>query len=412
MAFHGESKYDRPANPRKRHHMGGFDHGSEVHWLALKRQRREHTGTAARRLRFGLGSSVRRGSHMSKRRGSSARSSYGLGHSTDVIRSFSMRPKDAGTKIVRCYEAQFNVQNSANSNDGQGYSLLLVNTAGTIDLKWQLGSSGAATTLATFEDFPEECKCYIDVFRWMKVLGMEMELIPISNVVTNEDSSVSDMSLENDPGIIRLFPWDGDQDMVSTAGLYQFDWNEAQRQGPGVHFNPIGGHSVRMAKIPQQWTVQPDGTPVPSTTPMNKWAFPRAAPIDTQQIQSAGAQQTYYGFAFFWQHPNLTTNSGKVKFTCKVRVKVQWNTLYDAEVAASKVAKRQEFLSQYDPLQCYPNLASDDGPDDFMTDADTELKDLKLYDQKKVQQNPQQPLPATPQRPPIVRGNSPMRQFK
>jgi len=350
-----------PTAKRHKNESGGFKSG------ALKKKRSTFS-VKTKSVKSGKRTMLK-GKRRGFRGGRVKGGHYGLGHSTLARPFFSMTPSKAGTMIRRVYETQIYCANTANTFDAAGFCIAIVNSGGTQELRLYLGSVAGGNVLKVFPDFTAEQNHYLDVFRWCKMLGIECELVPIGNVVVNEDAGLVDMSVENDAGLLHLFPWDGDNDIVSSAGVGQLDWTEAQRI-KGKNFKPIGDKSCKLAKQPNTTLV------IPSTQTGGAaiWSFPPCAALDTVQLRTAGTVSPGFGWQYYWQHPGLNTNSAKVSFIMKVRVLMQWNTLYDADIAASKEAAKQAALANYDPRDGF--IQPEEKRKDTMDDAVMVDKDL------------------------------------
>lgn len=391
--------------------------------------------TASRRKAFVSSSRQRSRSFVSARRksykggsgGSVNSAGYGgTGHANMEIKPFGFKPKNAGVKILRVYETQVNLSNTGAASTAFGYGLRVVNTAGVYTLEVWVGTPGTGTLLATFPDFTIEMASYVSSFRWMKAKKIMFEFIPISNTVQMDDDNTVDMTFESDPGIVRIAPWDGDQTVVTPAtGIVQVDWTEFSRNKNKL-FRPVGTKSVKYAKIPQQYLAIANAAG-PNNGP-TMWTYPACYAWDHSQAIVAGASYPMYGMQYYWQHPNLATNSAKVKFTMKIRVEIQWNTLYDEDIALAKLEKKNNEVDARTQAAIDAGLIKpppgwyDTDDDDAMTDSVTELKELKkMYPdptgppRQSTKETPgsgplnMQTLSASLPVPPMVRGRSPVR---
>lgn len=409
MSVEHESKYSHchhgDYHPRKfLKRKGGASH-IRPSFIGAKRHKTEGKSyTAVRRNTF-MGrsrtasyakkKSIRSSHYAGGKGGMVNKAGYGTGHADMSIKPFGFKPKNAGVKILRVYETQVNVSNTATSSTAFGWSLRIVNTAGTYTLEVWLGSPVNGTLLATFPDFSVEMASYVSSFRWTKAKKIMFEFIPIANSVQGEDSDAVDMTLESDPGLVRVAAWDGDQTVVApTTGIVQTDWTEFSRLRTRT-FRPVGSHTLKYAKIPQQFLAianAASGYGGPT-----QWSYPACYAWDHSQAIVNGAVYPMYGMQYYWNHPNLATNSAKCKFTVKIRVEIQWNTLYDEDIAAAKLEKKNNDVdvrtqAAIDEGICQPPPGWYD--DDAMTDSVQEMKDLK-----KLYPDPGLPRPSTKETP-------------
>lgn len=314
-----------------------------------------------------------------RRRGNFSGGQYGLGHSSLIRRPFGWQPRNAGTTIKRVYETQTIFQNTGNNVDAAGWAFRIMNTLGQIDLELWTGTPGVGTLLSTFPEFRDEASKYFDIFRWCKPLAIECELVPLVDVSIVNSESSTDESIEADKGKVMLTTWDGDQNIVSPAGIPQYDYTEFSRL-KHKNFSTIGSRAVKLSKVPQIF--QSEDNLFPAGT--KHYAFPRCFAWESVQARTVGQYYPFYGFMLFWNHPNLAANAAKSKFIIKWRVMIQWNTLYDTDIQAKKSIEKQQFL---DKLAAQPDPNIGDQPPEEDEDM-IKIEQLDLSSQKSTQ--PQQ----------------------
>lgn len=259
--------------------------------------------------------------------------------------SVPMIAKNQGTKVERVYGAFGGTISSTAAVTSQlAYSFRIMNNAGNIDLEMWSGSPGGGGALVvTFNDFRAECAHFIDVFKWLKIIAVEMQFYPIVNTVNESATSALDTVTQNDPGRFYVAPWNGDPDSVSAAGIPQVDLTEFMRYKP-LTMDPVGEKGVTYTREPNCFFVQA-GDVFPVAGVPNRLNFPVAPPWETSQFRVASAAMPVYGFQYMWQHNQASVNSAKWSIGYNVRVKVGWNTLWDADLAAAKALENQAYLA-------------------------------------------------------------------
>jgi len=292
-----------------------------------------------------------------------------------------MRPRNAGMKVVRVYTADGGQISSTAAHFSTGaFAYRVVNTAGTIDLQlWNGTPGGGGSLLSTFADFTQENASYVEVFKWFKITKISFNLYPIVDSINDTASGTTDQEAQASAGLVHLASWNGAQDVVSSAGVVQIDNNEFRRLGC-LTFRACGRKGVTLARIPNQFIA--DANIVPNGYP--QWEFPKARPIETGQLRTASNYYPVYGFQYFWQHVGLNGNSAKFRIGFSTRVECQWNTLYDAEIAAkAQKDAKIEFINSLPRPEITPPVQ------DYAVDY-SELKARKGDDEKefvKVEQN-------------------------
>lgn len=319
------------------------------------------------------------------------RSFWAAGPGHELKGTLPMIAHNQGTKVERVYGAFGGTISSTAAITSQlGYSFRIMNNAGNIDLEmWSGSPGGGGALIVTFNDFRAECAHFIDVFKWLSITAVEMQFYPIVNSVQESAVAVTDIATQNDPGRFFVAPWNGDPDSVSAAGVPQVDLTEFMRYKP-LSMDPVGSKGITYTRKPNMFLVEA-GDVFPTAGVPNRFSFPVARPWETAQFRVASAAMPVYGFQYMWQHNQASVNSAKWSIGYNVRVKVQWNTMWDADLAAAQMLEKAAYLANL-PM---PQNVAPIGRDSY--------KMLPLVvDEKKHQQDPAYEIVRAPPPSPLL----------
>lgn len=256
------------------------------------------------------------------------------GNSLYSAPSFGMAPQKVGGKVVRVYEFDPITQgNNGAAVTAFGLGLRIASpTTNTFTMRLYLGRpiSGTGTQVSEQVDFGVDAPHFMDTFKWFKVNKMEVMFIPLVSQINDLATNPNDIVGDADPGVVAIAHWNGDTEVVAPttgAGLAA-SFTDFRRDNAHITFRPIGKKSVNYACHLN--AVELDD----SQYGTDRLQFPKAAPLQTESMRAAATEYPYYGYQFWWDHPYLAAVANKFRFTMRVRVEVQWNTVQDSSLTS------------------------------------------------------------------------------
>lgn len=263
------------------------------------------------------------------------RTGASAGNSLRSVSTFGMIPKNVGGKVVRVYEFDPITQsNTAAVTTGYGLGLRLSHSVGAFALGLYLGRpiSGTGTLVEESVDFAVDAPHFFDTFKWFRINKIEVTFIPIVSVITDLATNPNDIVANADPGTVAIAHWNGDTELVAptTGLLLTATFTDFRRDNAHINFQPIGTKSVTYAT---RLNAVED---INAQYGYDRLTFPVAPPLQTESVRQTATEYPFYGYQYWWDHPNLAADAAKFKFTMRVRVECQWNTVQDSSLTAAE----------------------------------------------------------------------------
>lgn len=233
-----------------------------------------------------------------------------------------------GGRATRVYEFVLNTANTAAGVTSEFFNFGLRQLAGVHSLAIYRGRAvpGVGVDIEEAGRFPEESKLLCQLFKWMNVDSIEMQIIPVINEKTQLTEGAP-IELPDDSGVVYFGAHDGDESIYNpVTGAATIGYQEVQMLSHKT-FKPVSEHSKMIAAKPIVPLVLTNDEGDQITT------FPRMRPIRTLVFNQATNDEQYpfSGFWQYWYAPNLVGDGvqGRYFYDLKFKVQISWNTVQD-----------------------------------------------------------------------------------